>query len=226
MIQFDNHAFKGLDTSLKGLFDLLVSMSSATQELIALLPSGLERADAETFAAAKLIDKKINDTEIATDQWVADIINKFTITGEDLRFILAAVKTAAILERAADKIKNCIKRLSKVSHPLDGIVRAELSQAISAVRIMLGGCLPQLVDYQEASVTQILEAGAQVQNGYRAILLRLHASGNGVQGSDASHILLVAKNLEQAADMAVEIIKIGHYVNFGTKYEKRTASQA
>ena len=38
--------------------------------------------------------------------------------------------------------------------------------------------------------------------------------------SDGTHLLLVSKNLEQSADMAIEIMKLGHYVTFGTKYEK------
>lgn len=222
MITFTNHAFKELDTALKQLFSLLSSMQGATQELIALLPRGLEVADEQTFATAKMIDKAINEAEINIDLHVADIINKFTIMGEDLRFILAAVKVGAILERAADKIKNCIKRLAKVSHPLDSKVRQELAQAIEAVSTMLKLCLEQIVDYKAAEVETLLACGAQVQQSYRAILLHLHATG-AAQGSDTTHILLVAKNLEQAADMTVEVIKIGHYVNFGTKYEK-TAS--
>jgi hypothetical protein len=35
----------------------------------------------------------------------------------------------------------------------------------------------------------------------------------------------VAKNLEQTADMAVEIMKISHTVHFATKFDKRAAAQ-
>jgi phosphate uptake regulator len=66
---------------------------------------------------------------------------------------------------------------------------------------------------------QLLKHGAQVQASYKNILIRLHGQVT-TAASDATHILLVAKNLEQTADMAIEIMKIGHYVNFGTKYEK------
>ncbi len=220
MINFDNHAFKALDDALKNLFASLESMRDASLELVALLPIGLKYADAESFVAAKRIDKTINQTELATDQLVVDIINKFAPTGEDLRFVLAAIKAAAILERAGDKIKNCVKRLAKVTHPLDAIVAQELSLAIDAVEMMLKNCLSQLIDYQADAVEAVLKSGARAQSSYRAILLRLHQSELGAQSSDATHILLVAKNLEQAADMAVEVIKIGHFVNFGTKYEK------
>lgn len=219
MITFENHAFRGLDESLKRLFALQISMSTELDELARLLPRGLDVADPETFATAKLIDKKINEAELTTDKLVADIINKFTPMGEELRFVLASVKSAGTLERAADKLKNCIKRLAKVNHPLDGAVHAELTRAIKAVRSMLPKALNQIVDYQDDIVQQILQHGADVQESYKRVLIHLHTQG-ATAASDATHILLVSKNLEQAADMAIEIMKLGHYVNFGTKYEK------
>ena len=219
MISFENHAFKGLDESLKRLFAMQISMVTEVEQLIGLLPRGLEVADPESFANAKAIDKHINEAELEADKLVAEIINKFTPMGEELRFVLASVKTAGTLERIADKIKNCIKRLNKVNHPLDALVRTELEKAIGAVRAALPKALNQVLDYQHDMVQQILFHGAEAQESYKRILIHLHSQGGAVP-SDATHILLVAKNLDQAADMAVEVMKIGHYVNFGTKYEK------
>jgi|GEM_PF-1708356 len=219
MITFENHAFRGLDESLKQLFALQISMATEIEQLARLLPRGLDVADPENFNHAKSIDKKINEAELATDKLVADIINKFTPMGEELRFVLASVKTAGTLERSADKIKNCIKRLAKVNHPLDGAVHTELSRAITAVRAMLPKALNQIIDYQDDIAQQVLKHGADVQESYKRVLIHLHTQGVAA-ASDGTHILLVSKNLEQAADMAIEIMKIGHYVSFGTKYEK------
>ncbi len=219
MISFENHAFKGLDDSLKRLFALQISMTTEIEQLVALLPRGLEVADPESFATAKIIDKHINESELAADKLVAEIINKFTPMGEELRFVLASVKTAGTLERIADKVKNCIKRLAKVNHPLEALVREELSRGIDSLRAVLPKALQQLIDYQHDMTQQILFHGAQMQEAYKRILIHLHSQGGAVP-SDATHILLVAKNLDQAVDMAIEIMKIGHYVNFGTKYEK------
>lgn len=219
MIQFENHAFRGLDEALKRLFALQISMVTEIDQLAKLMPRGLEVADPETFAVAKSIDKSINEAETATDKLVADIINKFTPIGEELRFVLGSVKTAGTLERAADKVKNCVKRLAKVNHPLDAAVKAELSRAMESVRAMLPKALNQLVDYQDDIAQQVLKHGGTVQDAYKRIVIHLHTQGTEV-ASDATHLLLMAKNLDQTADMAIEIMKIGHYVNFGTKYEK------
>ena len=218
MIRFDNHAFKGLDASLKRLFELVTSMGSGVEALIALLPDALESANADRFAQAKAIDKTINSAELEVDATVATIINKFTIMGEDLRFAIGCIKIAGTLERAADKIKNCAKRLSRVQHPLDAVVRHELSQAIDAVGQMVPLVLGQVVDYQADATQALLVHGAAVQRAYRSIVVRLH--GHTGVANDETHVLLVAKNLEQAADMIIEIMKVSHYVHFATKYEK------
>lgn len=218
MIHFDNHAFKGFDRSLKGLFDLLSDMGEQVEALIALLPAGLESADAEAHAEAKLIDKSINDAEVETDRAVADIVGKFNPLAEELRFILGSVKVAGALERLADRMKNCSKRLAKIPHPLDGEIKQSLTNAITALRPMVSQSLSQVVDYKPEISIELLRLGAEVQRSYRQILLRLNALK--LNADDTHHILLVAKNLDQASDMAIEIMKIGHYVNLGSKYEK------
>lgn len=224
MIRFDNHAFKGLDEALKQLFSVLMQMGESAQQLLALLPPALDVADPASFARAKEIDKTVNEAELNVDSSVAAIINKFTVMGEDLRFILAAVKISGTLERAADKIKNCTKRLSRISRPLDKEVRAELTTAIAALEAMLPLSLQQVLDYTPEATEALLAHGATVQKSYRAILLHLHQTQ--APADDETHILLVSKNLEQTADMAVEIMKISHFIHFATKFDKRAAALA
>lgn len=222
MIRFDNHAFKGLDDSLRQLFSILTSMGEGTQEMIALLRPALEVADPEFFHRAKEIDKTVNNAELQVDAAVGSIINKFTVMGEDLRFTLAAVKISGTLERAADKVKNCAKRLSRVTHPLDEFVRKELATAIDALAAMLPLALGQVLEYTTEATDALLKHGATVQQSYRAILLHLHAHHS--SADDETHILLIAKNLEQTADMAVEVMKISHFIHFATKFDKRAAA--
>jgi phosphate transport system protein len=221
MIRFENHAFKGLDASLNQLVGLLTTMGECTGQLIALLRPALDVANPDNFARAKEIDKTVNEAEMQVDTVVGSIINKFTVMGEELRFTLAAVKISGTLERAADKIKNCTKRLSRIGAPLDATVRAELTVAIDALAAMLPLSMAQVLDYKPEVTETLLQHGARVQHAYRTILLHLHAHHS--SADDETHILLVAKNLEQAADMSVEIMKISHYIHFATKFDKRAA---
>lgn len=226
MIHFDKHAFKGLDVSLEQLYELLETMAGHIGELVALLPRGLEVADPAMFEQAKLIDRKINACEEQADKLVEQIVSKFTAGSDDLRFILGAIKIASELERAADKLKNCVKRLSRRSHPLDREVKADLAQAITAVERMISLSLSQVLDFRPDIARELLERGAAVQKAYRQILIRLHHSKAVPSANDHHHILLAVKNLEQTADMAVEIMKIAHVIHFGTKYEKEKEAGA
>jgi phosphate uptake regulator len=224
MITFENHAFKGLDVALKQLYAQLIAMGDGIAELMLLLPPALQSADETSFPRAKTIDKIINDAELGVDAAVAAIINKFGVTGEDLRFTLAAVKIAGTLERAADKVKNCIKRLGRVEHPLHAGVKTELGVAIAALNAMVPLSLGQIIDYKPETTRDLLAHGATVQQSYRKILLMLHNAPK--HADNETHVLLVAKNLEQTADMAVEIMKVAHYIHFATKYDKAAAANA
>jgi phosphate transport system protein len=221
VIEFAQHAFHGFDASLKRLFDRLLAMGSNVEGLLALMPDGIEEAGSEALERARQLDKKINEAEIETDAAVADIVAQYTTAGEDLRFILGSIKVAGAIERLADRIKNCIKRLSKMPHPLDEEIKTGLMQSIASLKSMLPLCLAQLTEYDTARSRQILEYGANVQRSYRKVLLRLsHLE----LSPEAMHpMLLVAKNMDQASDMAIEIMKIAHYIHFGTKYEKQQA---
>jgi phosphate transport system protein len=224
MIRFDNHAFKGLDDAFKQLFSQLSAMSDGATQLIALLPGALEHGNEAAFLRAKDIDKTINDIEREVDSSVARIINKFTVMGEDLRFTLGAVKISGALERASDKIKNCVKRLSRVSQPIEPEVKEELAKAIASLKEMLPMVLGQVIDYRPNTTEQLLEEGAKVQKAYRTILIYLHAHKS--TADDETHLLLVAKNLEQAADMIIEVLKASYYIHFATKFDKRSVATA
>ena len=101
--------------------------------------------------------------------------------------------------------------------PLEAASKAELLEAVAALKAMIPLALKQLVDFHPDAATQLLEHGATVQKAYRAILLQVHAH---TALENEAALLLVAKNLEQTADVAVEVMKIFHFVHTGTKYEK------
>lgn len=218
MIRFDNHAFKGLDASFQQLLELLGAMGAGVEELMVMLPPALEDASEDAVAAARTIDKTINSAEMQVESTVAGMINKFTLIGEDLRFALATIKIAGTLERMADKIKNCTKRLARITHPLEPEIKTHLAASIRSTGAMVPLSMAQIVDYKPEVTESLLRHGAAVQQAYRNILIHLH--GHATTSNDETHLLLVAKNLDQAADMAIEIMKICHFVHTGTKYEK------
>jgi phosphate uptake regulator len=214
MIQFDNHAFKGVDEGLKKLADVQQHMGESILALLALFESSLDSTNLQAFVDAKVIDKTINTDEQLVNATVANMINKFTLVGEELRYTLGSIKTAAALERGADKIKNAIKWLARANYPLNSTMQQSLAEASAALTAMIPLALRQLVDFYPDAAEELLAEADRVQRAYRTILVL-----NSAADSEAP-LLLVAKNLEQTADMAVEIMKICHFVHEGSKYEK------
>ncbi len=214
MIQFDNHAFKGVDEGLKKLSDVQQHMGESILALLGLFETSLDAANAQAFVDAKAIDKTINADEQQVDATVAGLISKFTIAGEELRYALGSIKTAVALERAADRVKNAVKWIARAKYPLDANTKQALAGAAAALKAMVPLALQQLTDFSGEAANELLAKADQVQKAYRALLVQ-HQSAEG-----EAPLLLVAKNLEQTADMAVEIMKICHFVHVGTKYEK------
>lgn len=218
MVDFNNHAFKGLDESLKDLFTRLSRMGGEVQLLLDLLPEGLQTPNPEIAAAAKAIDKKINAAELENDKAVADILGKFRLVGEDLRFLLGSIKVAAVLERLADRVKNCNKRLAKINTGLDAELQAHIAKAAGMLKQMVPPSLEQVINYRPLPMEELQAQEKQIENAYRAVVLRLGALS--LEQAETNHILFIAKNLDQAAGMAVEIAKMGHYICLGEKYSK------
>lgn len=217
MIQFDNHAFKGVDEGLRRLAELQQTMGNAIVSLIRLLEVGVDVVNPQHVVDAKTIDKTVNAAEQQVDATVASMINKFTLMGEELRYTLASIKNAGSLERGADKMKNAIKWLGRVEHPLSAASRQELTSAMAALKAMIPLALEQLVDDHPEAANALLAHGATVQRAYRAILLQLQTH----QSADhKAALLLVAKNIEQTADCTVEIMKTCYFVHTGQKYQK------
>lgn len=219
MISFGNHAFKGLDAALEGIYQHLNAMHTHLAELIDGLPRGLEVIDKSNADAAKVIDRKINLLEQEIDQLAAQTLGKFNLGGEDMRYILSALKVAGGLERAGDKLKNCAKRLSKRTYPLEGAVKQEITEAIAALKAMFPIAIAMLLDYNPDKTKELLGHGARIQQAYRQVLIHLYHQQSAPSFGDHTHILLVAKNLDQAADMAVEIMKVCHRLHLSKEYE-------
>jgi phosphate transport system protein len=218
----EKHAFQGMDSALKQLVGLHDLMSAHIEKLMALLPLAITLPDEANFQQAKAIDKVINDAEVKTEKTVIDIFNKYPATGEDLRFIIASIKISGLQERMADKLKNAIKHLSRLSTALPHSAQESLRSGADALRALLPLALVQLHDYSSDRAQTMLRHGAEVQKAYRHIVLQLHQASGVLLNQDATHVLLVAKNLEQVADKSIEMMKIAHFVATGTKYEKRS----
>lgn len=221
MLEFEKHAFKALDESLKQLHTLLLSMGDSIGKLTEIIQSELEHP-ANQFPDAKAIDKTINDAEDAINACVGEIISKFNPFGEDLRFVITAIKIASLLERAADLSKNCVKRLPRVPHPLPAEIKAGLSEVLAQLKLMLPQSLALITRYTPEGAQAVFAQEELAEAAYKKVLLNVHRTleQQADLPADSTHLLLIGKNLERVADIVLDIVKLCHFIHRGTRYEK------
>lgn len=217
MIRFDTQAYKGLGLALQSLYGELSAMIEGNRALLSLLAQVLSDARPDAHAEAKTIDRRVNAAERSIDRQVADLISKFTVAGEELRFVLGAIKLAVVLERVADRLKNAIKHISRLGQrPLEPVLQP-LREAQQALEAMLPEAAAQMLAIDATAIGDLMSRETAVQAAYRAVLGQL--SAHDYPAADETRLLLLAKNLEHAADMLVEMMKICHFIHTAEKFD-------
>lgn len=221
MLEFEKHAFKGLDQSLKQLHTLLLSMGDSIGKLTEIVQNELENS-ANQFSDAKAIDKTINDAEGQIDACVSEIISKFNPFGDDLRFVITTIKIASLLERIADLSKNCVKRLPRVAHPLPADIKNGLAEVLVHIREMMPQSLALITRYTTNDAESVMAQAEKAEASYKKVLLNVHRTLEKASDipADSTHLLLIGKNLERVADIIVDIVKLCHFIHNGKRYEK------
>lgn len=216
-----NHAFKDFDQSLRGLEDRLNVALERIQQLLNLGQQALGVMQDKVAVQALLkegrkLDKEVNQLEFEITAMIQGIFSKYNPRGQDLRFVIGSIKVATHLESIADKAKNCLKRIFKT----EGVFT---DQTITRLQQMLGisGQIALHIQtlqesYDEEAAAAITRLRKEIEQGYRAIW----ADGKQVDANYHNSVML-AKNIERIADVAVDLKKILYFIHTGEKHRKK-----
>jgi len=110
----DKHA-ASFDDDLRRLDNIIAEMGGIAETQLADAIDALVKRDVD--AAEKVIkrDQLIDDLEHELDDFATTILALRQPMAEDLRVVIAALKTAAVLERIGDYTKNIAKRAIALS---------------------------------------------------------------------------------------------------------------
>lgn len=216
MLTFERHAFRQFESELKLLLSTLSSMAEIISGQLNGFGQGL--GDAEAFKAAKQKDKQLNSLEFEVDRLVADILAKYSPTGDELRFVITSIKISAALELMGDITKNSVKHVSKLSS-VDDAKRNELKKIASLLHQNLNAVMPLISAYDQAIWKKAYAENEQIESISKNFIFAL---GDAVSDPEMKrHLFLVAKNLERIGDLALDIAKYCHYIHTGQKFEKQ-----
>lgn len=220
MIKFENHAFKGLDADFNAIYGMIQQMAAMVSEQLKLFDAALSE-QLQDNANAKLLDKKINALEIEIELAVAGILSKYTLIGDELRFTMTMLKLSAALERMGDMAKNCVKRLVRLTRPVQPAFVSEAHALKELVEQMLASSMSMVQDYDAQKATALLAQEDEADGLYKKIQLLLQQDiGDHARLLESTHMLFIIKNLERMADLTLEIVKLCHYIHHGTKFER------
>ena len=213
MIKLNEHASQPFDTELDKLFASLGDVKSHMHRFIALVQLGLSEGRDFT-SEARTIDKAVNDLEFSIDQQVMRVISKFTPMMDELRLVLAVVKVGSACEHAADKLKNTVKRVAKLTPEQRAAQHDPLLVMLNRVAQQFDGALDRFSLLSEDEMAAMLAERDGVHQLYK------HAVRNIPQGEDRLGVVFIYRNLDRVAELAYDIAKIGFAARHNRKFVK------
>ena len=180
------------------------------------------RRDTESALVIKEADKKIDALEIEIDDHAVRILALRQPMADDLRAVIVALKTAAVIERIGDFAKNIAKRTQALSQcPNLG--------AAKTIKRMAGMAQNMMTDVLDAYVTRDADKADEVRlrdeeldslytSLFRELLTYMMENPKNITAS--THLMFAAKNIERIGDHATNIAENVHFLVHGQMPEE------
>lgn len=213
MIKLSEHASQPFDNELNQLFSSLSDIKSHLHRFIALIQ--LELTDGrDCVAEAKHIDKSVNDLEFTIDQQVMRVISKYTPMMDELRLVLGVVKVGAACEHAADKLKNTVKRVARLSEEQRVQHQSALLTLLDRVAKSFDYALDKFSLLSEEEMLAMLATRDAIHQTYKDAVRATPT------GEERLGIVFIYRNLDRVAEFAYDIAKIGFAARHNRKFIK------
>jgi phosphate transport system protein len=212
------HTVKAFDEQLKRLDHLIAEMGGLAETQLANAIEALIKRDGEKAARVVGIDMRLDELELEVDHHTVMLLALRQPMAGDLREIIAALKTANILERVGDYAKNVAKRtgtLIEMPPVPPSLTIGRLGRlAQEMVKDVLDAYLARDVEKANMVRERDKELDALYTSLFRELLTYMMEDPRNITA--CTHLLFVAKNLERVGDHATNIAEITHFLVKGT----------
>jgi len=154
-----------------------------------------------------LLEPRINEMEIVIDEHAIRLLRRGSLTDDEMRLIVAALKITNDLERIGDLAVNLAERVVSLREMQSAQVPEELAPIASAVRAMVSKSLGALIFRNIEMATQVLESDDVVDQYRDRIFEQLlqHMTQEPTLVSPGLQFILATRHLERIADHATNI---------------------
>lgn len=215
------------DQEFSRLKEVLLEMGASVERSIDLSVKGILQRETDLFKQVHALEIKINEFHLAIDEACMRLLAKQSPLATDLRFVLAAIKINADLERMGDQAVNIAftgKRFLNTAAAT--LAPAELQRMANEVMPMVRESLDAFLRSDVTLARKVIENDDTVD----ALNHKIHQEFMALMKSDTStvesamDVILVAKNLERLADHATNIAEDVIFVASGQDIRHRKTS--
>lgn len=203
----NQHIVREFDEELQKLDNLIAELGGLAERQLADAVDALVRRDAERAQEIAAVDQQLDDLERAIDELGIDIMIRRQPMANDLRIVIAALKTSSILERIGDYAKNIAKRTIALSQmPAIGSVKSAQRMAERAqaqIKAALDAYLKRDPELAEDVRNRDQEIDSMHTSLFRELLTYMMEDPRNITA--CTHLLFIAKNLERIGDHSTSI---------------------
>jgi phosphate transport system protein len=224
-----DHIVKSFDADLRKLDNIIAEMGGLAEIQLADAIDAMLKRDAEKAELVIEHDNRLDELETQLDERATELLALRQPMAEDLRAVICALKTSAVLERIGDYAKNIAKRTIALSQTAPiGPARtvARMGQLVQGmIKNVLDAYVSRDADKAEDVRHRDEEVDALHTSLFREVLTYMMEDPRFI--TSGTHLLFVAKNIERIGDHTTSIARnVYVLVNGVAPEEQRAKSDA
>ncbi len=196
-----------LSAELLNLRRLLLTMSAEVEQRVRQALDGLLKHDLRSAEAVREGDDPIDQLDVDVESECATILALHQPVASDLRYVMAALRINADLEKIADLARGIAKKVIKLEYLMPLERPPVLREMASSVRVMLADTLRALADGDADLALRVRGSDKNVDRQYKD-LMTWAAEQMATTAYDPKALLDVigiVRTLERIADLCANI---------------------
>ncbi len=220
-----DHIVKSFDADLRKLDNIIAEMGGLAEIQLADAIDAMLKRDAEKAELVIEHDNRLDELETQLDELATELLALRQPMAEDLRAVICALKTSAVLERIGDYAKNIAKRTIALSQTAPiGPARtvARMGQLVQGmIKNVLDAYVSRDADKAEDVRHRDEEVDALHTSLFREVLTYMMEDPRFI--TSGTHLLFVAKNIERIGDHTTSIARNVYVLVNGVEPEEQRA---
>jgi phosphate transport system protein len=212
-----SHIVKSFEDELKALDRLIAEMGGLAESQLAAAVDAMVRRDVDAAMAVKKADQRVDDMERDIDEHAIRMLALRQPMADDLRGVIVALKTAALIERIGDYAKNIAKRTKVLAQfPQMGAMRT-VQRMTGLVQAMIRDVLDAYVARDADKAGDVRLRDEEVDDLYTSLFRELltYMMEDPSNITACTHMMFITKNIERIGDHATNIAENVHFLVHG-----------